>query len=334
MNFEKKEIELLTDRDFDIEKWKIFIGENKLNNENYLDYSYSYCKNIALQHYENFPVSSIILPKNIREFVYPIYAFARLGDDIADECNWLSSESKIEKLNNILDNLIKCQITFSNNSDNNDELIKFNPIIVALSDVIIKFNLDINLFKRLYKAFIYDSDFKSFNTFDDVYQYCSMSANPVGEILLNLFGEVQKDNIKDIKIINLSNHLCTALQLINFYQDLSIDKLNKRYYFPKVLFRNEEEMTLFYDNPKLIGQERLSEILVNFQKEIEMLLIKSKDLPKLVKNKRFGLELKLIYCAGNKLYQKSKLLNTNILETRVKLNKLDYLTIIFNSIVY
>jgi|GEM_PF-206296 len=354
MNFDKTEIELLSNITFDIEKWCDVFGKqilildsnnHKSNQEKYLTYCYSYCKSIALKHYENFPVSSIILPSDIRDYVYPIYAFARLGDDISDECNWLSNESKIQKLNIILDNLSSCKdillpdvsnkTTTENTPTINNSIITFNPIIVALADVIIKFDLDINLFQRLYRAFIYDSDFKSFDTFDDIYNYCNKSANPIGEILLNLFGEVKGNNsLQNIEKINLSNNLCTALQLINFYQDLSIDKLNKRYYFPKILFENEEEISLFYNNSKLIKQDRLLEILTSFQKEIDILLKNSYILPKLVKNKRFGLELKLIFSAGNKLYKKSKLLNTDILKTRVKLKKFDYLTIIFNSIVY
>lgn len=346
MNFNKEELELLTDEIFAPIKWQTigkdfnfgFIKNLKITDltyQEYLDYSYSYCEYIATGHYENFPISSIILPKKIRKYIFAIYAFSRLGDDIADECNFWQPIEKINKLNIILNNL-----NILNNSSieilHKDKFyLNFSPILYALNHTINEFNLDFNLFDRLYKAFIYDSDFNSFDTFDEIYNYCNNSANPIGEILLNLFNEINnEDKTNDKVIIKKSKDLCTALQLINFYQDLSIDKLNKRYYFPKILFENEVEFNFFYENPKLIKKDRLLEILTSFQKEIDILLKNSIDLPKLIQNKRFGLELKMIFNAANKLYKKSKLLDNEIIEKRVKLHKLDYITIIFKSIVY
>lgn len=294
------------------------------NTENIAD-SYSFCEKIATTHYENFPVASILIPKNERQHFYAIYAFARIADDISDEIKTLDADRKIELLNNFYNNL---DLVFKGTQSN-------NPIFSALNQTISKKRIDINLFKKLIFAFVWDierengnADFQA-NSYDDLISYCDNSANPIGELVLTLFSENTQSNIE------LSNKICTALQLINFWQDLSIDLRNKRLFIPKQILNEyniEISLTedLFQLNDNDNNQTAMLDELYNYT---EAMLLEGTHLVSKLKSFRLKLEIAIIAESG--LLMIKKLRKTrNIFEMRPKLVKFDLISIIANVILH
>lgn len=183
-----------------------------------LEHAYTFCQNMAASHYENFPVASALLPKRLRKPISVIYAFARTADDFADEgdhpqpqrLNWLDEYSE---------NLLLIE---QGNYQGDD------PIFLALSDVIAQHKLPISLFEDLLSAFKQDVIKNRYNNFDEVLDYCKRSADPVGRLLLHLEGTPTEEQLKQ------SDAVCTALQLINFYQDIVQDYTEQdRVYIPQ-----------------------------------------------------------------------------------------------------
>ena len=156
---------------------------------------------LASQHYENFPVASIFLPKHLRVPVSLIYQFARQADDVADE-GQLSIEQRLATLNQYRDELALLQA-----------YIKPKTTFFATLGAMIKDKkLSFAPFFDLLDAFSQDVTKTRYNNFEEVLDYCKRSANPVGRLMLELYGQSTPKNN------NFSDHICTALQLINFYK--------------------------------------------------------------------------------------------------------------------
>ena len=176
--------------------------------------AYQFCQQMADQHYENFPVASRLLPAHLRAPVSAIYAFARTADDYADEGD-LDTVTRLAKLDEC-DNNIRA---ISHGEPGND------PIYIALDDAIKRFSLSSQLFHDLVSAFRQDVTQTRYSTYSEVLDYCRRSANPVGRLLLELLGKDDEANCQ------YSDNICSALQLINFYQDISQDfEENNRIY--------------------------------------------------------------------------------------------------------
>lgn len=272
--------------------------------------AYQFCEKLAKRHYENFPVGSILIPKSIRHHFYSIYAFSRLADDIADENLTTSSDERyglLESLEIELDSKLEEIST---------------PILRAVLNTCKETNVKINDLKRLIVAFKMDIRFEQAKNWDDLYNYCSYSANPIGEMLLKLFGENTDENVK------LSDDVCTALQLVNFWQDISRDKVNERYYIPLELVNR---FGLDYDDLKA-NPLRLQVCLDQLYQETEKLFENGKKLVYLVKNKRLKMELRLIISSGIRILEKCKSMKTEIVSTRPSLDVKDAFIIIINAI--
>lgn len=186
----------------------------KLNPE--LHAAYKECLAIARSHYENFPVASILLPKHLRRSVAAIYAFARTADDIADEGD-LCREVRLELMTKFETSLYDIQYGKP----------PTEPLFIALKHTIECFNLPIQLFYDLLTAFRQDILKNRYRNFTEVKDYCHYSANPIGRLLLHLAGQASRENLQ------LSDNICTGLQLINFIQDIDTDcKDRNRCYLP------------------------------------------------------------------------------------------------------
>lgn len=179
--------------------------------------AYLHCQKLARAHYENFPVASVLLPKHLRQPIAAIYAFARQADDFADE----DSHDAAHRLA-LLDGFSAQLQRIVRNEPLED------PVFIALADTINKHHLPISLFEDLLTAFRRDVTQKRYASFDDLLSYCRCSANPVGRLVLHL---TKQDSDLDLQ---QSDHICTALQLINFYQDLAQDFHElRRIYIPQ-----------------------------------------------------------------------------------------------------
>ncbi|MEE9219445.1 MAG: squalene synthase HpnC [Acidobacteriota bacterium] len=174
----------------------------------------AFCARLTRGHYENFPVSSWLLPRRLRPAVHAVYAFARGADDFADEPE--HREHRLQALDRWERQLEEAARGRAS-----------HPIFVALSDVLRRHHLPLQPFRDLLTAFRMDARGGSYDTWEELLSYCRHSANPVGRIMLRLFGQDDSDTVQ------LSDHLCTALQLTNFWQDLSVDLPRGRSYLPR-----------------------------------------------------------------------------------------------------
>ena len=181
-----------------------------------LDNAYQICQQMAEQHYENFPTASRLLAKKHRRTTAAIYAFARSADDIADEGN-LTSVERHAQLTAFATHLSQIQMGVTPN----------NPVFIALADTIGRYQLPITPFEKLLQAFRSDIDTQRYASFSALAAYCDNSANPIGELILRLHNAWDEENGL------YSNRICTALQLINFIQDVDSDYHQRgRIYIP------------------------------------------------------------------------------------------------------
>ncbi len=278
--------------------------------------SYKFCELVANKHYENFPVGSFLLPKEERRFLYSIYAFSRLADDIADSCDIPFSQSeRLIALNKLERNIL----TLKEMTDIN------NPIFLALKNTIEVKNLQIEPFLRLLTAFKMDANFVQPNTWNDLETYCAYSANPIGELVLKVFGE------DDSKKIIFSNMICTGLQLVNFWQDLSVDMKNDRVYIPSELF------SLYNIDHKKIKdicyREKFELLLIDILKRTSEYFLNGWKLVLHLKNKRLKYEINATIIGGLKILKKEEKYGYNLLFNRPKLNYFDYIYILINAFI-
>jgi len=182
----------------------------------YLEATFSACKQLAKSHYENFTVGSKMIPKKLRPHFYSIYAFSRCVDDLGD----IAEGDRLVLLDIWEEQLDACYL---NSAISNGPT---HPYFIALAQTIRLFNIPAVPFKMLIEANRRDQKTTRTETFDDLLEYCTYSANPVGHLVLYLCG------IKDKKLQRLADLTCTALQLANFWQDVTRDLKIGRIYIP------------------------------------------------------------------------------------------------------
>lgn len=276
-----------------------------------IEHIYNESENLAKNHYENFPVISYFLPKNLRKPVSLLYQFSRTADDIADEGD-LSDEKRIRKLEEYKNSFSKCLVE------------KYeNDFWKELHSTIIKFDLTPKYFYDLIKAFEMDCKKKRFKNFDEVLYYCSHSANPVGRIMLEFI------NIRDEKAKEYSDNICTALQLTNFYQDLSRDILKDRIYIPL------DELEQFNISPDDIKSNIVN---VEFLSLIENQVSRTRKYYDAGKNLipllpfNFKRQIKMTILGGEEILNKIESQNYDVINKRPILRKIDYIKIMIKSI--
>jgi squalene synthase HpnC len=177
-----------------------------------LEAAYSACRRLARRHYENFPVASLLVPRDKRDALAAIYAFARSADDFADEPG---VEGRLEALADWRRRLYAC---IEGEAD--------HPTFIALSDTVQRHHLSVTNLDNLLRAFEMDVTVNRHQNFDSLLNYSTCSANPVGRLMLELFDH------RDPELFALSDNICTALQLTNFWQDVRIDLERDRVYLP------------------------------------------------------------------------------------------------------
>ncbi|OIO69249.1 MAG: squalene synthase HpnC [Zetaproteobacteria bacterium CG12_big_fil_rev_8_21_14_0_65_55_1124] len=176
--------------------------------------SYQHCMALARDHYENFPTASRLIRADLRPAVAAIYAFARTADDMADEGNE-PADKRLKQLDAWETLLERCAQTEVD-----------HPVFLALGDAIRRHDLPVACLHDLLTAFRMDVSIHAYASLDELLFYCRHSANPVGRLMLALHG------VREPQALNASDAICTALQLINFWQDLSRDIPNGRCYLP------------------------------------------------------------------------------------------------------
>jgi len=172
-----------------------------------------YCRRLARSHYENFSVASWFLPERLRQHFFNIYAYCRISDDLGDEVG--DPDASLELLDQWQAELDACY-------DGSPR----HPVFVALAETVREFDIPRQPFVDLLTAFRQDQRVSRYETFEDLLGYCRYSANPVGHLVLYLCG------YRDSQRQALSDCTCTALQLANFWQDVSVDYAKGRIYLP------------------------------------------------------------------------------------------------------
>jgi squalene synthase HpnC len=178
-----------------------------------LEEAQEYCRRLARTHYENFSVATWFLPKKLRQDFLNVYAYCRISDDLGDEVG--DATAALALLDEWQAELDACY-----------QGAPRHPVFVALAETVKKFDIPKHEFSDLLIAFRQDQTVTRFETFDDVLAYCRYSANPVGHLVLYLCG------YNDPERQQLSDYTCTALQLANFWQDVSVDYAKGRIYLP------------------------------------------------------------------------------------------------------
>jgi len=174
---------------------------------------YRWCERMAATHYENFPVASKFLPPHLRPHVAAIYAFARTADDFADEPRFEGRRREaLDAWEHLLETCYHREVQ--------------HPVFMALRDTVRRHDIPIGPLKALLTAFRMDVTKHRYASFRELCHYCDHSANPVGQLVLYIHGH------REPELHRFSDEICTALQLTNFLQDLSVDIPRGHFYLP------------------------------------------------------------------------------------------------------
>ncbi|RDH84563.1 MAG: squalene synthase HpnC [endosymbiont of Galathealinum brachiosum] len=274
--------------------------------------AYKHCLNISKNHYENFPVASWVLPKRMRLPTAAIYAFARRADDFADE-GGLTDEERLNELDKLAQQV----------EDLFEDKPGDDPVFIALADCVKNFSLPKELFLDLINAFKQDVTTNRYADFGELMQYCRRSANPVGRLMLHLYG------LTDRKSLGQSDAICTSLQLINFYQDMAQDYNELgRIYIPQDEIRASFVNDTYFKNSLTDGP-----MILLMRKQYERahkLLQGGAPLGKTLKG-RFGFEIRLIIAAGSNILLKLDK-QTDDVFSRPRLNFQDWFVIFWKAL--
>lgn len=267
---------------------------------------------MSVNHYENFPVASILLPAKLRSSVTTIYAFARSADDLADEGDATPGE-RVASLEHYESQLNKLK---------HDEPTQ-SSLFIALGKVINDQKLPFEPFYALLSAFKQDVTTKRYQTFAELQDYCARSANPVGHIMLALYNETSSQNRAQ------SDQICTALQLINFWQDVAIDWQKDRIYIP---IEDLERYTISEDHISKGMVSNEWRALMRFQTmRAREILVGGSPLCKKLPG-RIGWELRLVVQGGLRILERIDQCDGDVFRSRPKLAAKDWLIIAWRAI--
>ena len=269
-----------------------------------------YTRWLATHHYENFHVVSFLLPKELHQDFYNVYAFCRWADDLGDEIG-----DPAESLRLLAWWRDELQAMYRGHVS--------HPVFVALKDTVKRHEIPIDPFDRLIRAFEQDQTTTRYQTFDNVFGYCVNSANPVGHLVLYLCG------YRDAERQSLSDHTCTALQLANFWQDVTVDLQKDRIYLPLNLFAKYgytvEELFALTFNPAF------ESVLRDAVSVSEDLFRQGLPLIQMV-DRRLALDLELFSRGGMKILDKIRAQKYNVLKRRPHISKAERVRILLQCL--
>jgi len=270
--------------------------------------AYAECRRRASRHYENFPTASYLVPRDKRDALAAVYAFARYADDVADEPG---VENRLEKLADWRARLADC---YAGKTD--------HPVFLALGDSAERFQLSRENFEKLLSAFESDVVVSRHPDFASLLAYCTCSANPVGRLVLELFG------YHDPRLFELSDNICTPLQLTNFWQDVAVDLSRDRVYLP------QEDMARFHysldDLRAGRSDARWQELLALEIARTRELFERGRSLPEEVQPK-LRTQLRLTWLGGTAILAKIEAVSYDIFHRRPSLSKWDFLRLYWRA---
>ena len=274
------------------------------------DRAFEYCERLSRSHYENFPVGSVLIPKHLRKHFYSIYAFARIADDLADEGY---GEEHVERER--LELLEEWRLMLLESRAGRAR----HPVFVALAQTASEFDLPPALFEDLLSAFAQDVSVRRYQRFDQLLDYCRRSANPIGRLILLLFG------YRDEQRHRWSDDICTALQLTNHWQDVAVDLEKDRVYLP------EEDLSRFdvsVDDLKRRDASSAFRSLMSFEvARARALFDRGKPLCTSVSG-RLGLELRSVWLGGVRILERIEEIGYDVFANRPVITSRDKLKIL------
>ena len=260
----------------------------------------------GISHYENFPVATVLCPPHLRPAITAIYWFARTADDIADEGN-AQPRSRLNDLAAYRADLMAASAGIPPSS-------RWAKVFGQLGPVIRQFALPVNLLADLLSAFEQDVVKQRYASQAELLDYCRRSANPVGRLLLHLYGVTDADSLSQ------SDCICTALQLINFWQDLGEDIARGRIYLPTDSWAghgvDEAQLLALDRNPHTIN------LIASHARQAGAIMRKGSKLVKKVPG-RGGWELRLVVQGGLRILDKIEAQGFDTLRRRPKLGPWD-----------
>ncbi|GAB3480496.1 squalene synthase HpnC [Polaromonas eurypsychrophila] len=283
---------------------------------------------LALQppssHYENFPVASVLCPPRLRPAIAAIYWFARTADDIADEGDARPAQ-RLKDLSAIRDDLLAA-------AEGRPGSGRWPHVFDALQPVIAEFDLPVPLLADLLSAFEQDVVKQRYATEAELLDYCRRSADPVGRLLLHLYG------VYDAESLGQSDHICSALQLINFWQDLSVDIPRGRIYLPRELWAahgvDEAQLMAHVINPATTN------LIAACARAARARMLKGLELPASVSRRlggfdgwRAALELRCVIQGGLRILDKMAAMDHRTLARRPKLTAWDAVVIFWKALL-
>ena len=268
--------------------------------------SYEFCARLAKSHYENFTIASWLMPREMRPHMYAIYAYARMADDFADEHHDLA----------MLDD-------WARELDSAYAGTPRHPVFIALADTVRRFEIPREPFQDLLTAFRSDVDFKGFETLDDLLGYSRYSANPVGRLVLYLFG------YRDAERQHLSDLVCSGLQLANFWQDVAVDLGKGRIYLPR---RDMEQFGVAPND--LAARTSSSEFRALMRHEVGVaraMLAEGGELHRRV-DQRLSRDILMFAGGGMAILRAIERIDHDVFCKRPELTKIDYLKLGWNAL--
>lgn len=267
---------------------------------------------MPVDHYENFPVASLLVPARLRRPIEIIYRFARSADDIADEGDAAPAER--------LAGLAAYQAELDRIACGT---MPEAPLFVELAEIIEQHALPVQLFRDLLDAFAQDVVKKRYADYPELLDYCRRSANPVGRLVLHLFGRTEAEHLEQ------SDSICTALQLINFWQDVAVDWQKDRVYIPQA------DLPHFRISESDIAAGRWSAnwaALMYFQIDRTTALMRRGTPLVHALPGRLGWEIRLTIQGGLRILERLRRVQGDVFRRRPKLGKWDWAVLAARSL--
>ncbi len=272
--------------------------------------SLQYTRWLATHHYENFQVVSFLLPKRLHQDFYNVYSFCRWADDLGDEIG-----DTRESLRLLAWWRGELEAMYAGHAS--------HPVFVALKDTAARHQLPIEPFDDLIKAFEQDQTVTRYRDFDQLFEYCRYSANPVGRLVLGLCG------YRDAARQQLSDATCTALQLANFWQDVIVDLEKDRVYLPLDVLERQG-----YPLEALAARRFDSRFRAAMKEAVEVargLFLKGLPLADQV-DRRLAIDLELFSRGGMKILEKIERQNYNVLAARPAISKVERVGLLLGAL--
>lgn len=292
---------------------KDFCGDSRSMDSAWsLEQSLAYCRWLATHHYENFHVVSFLLPKRLHQDFFNVYSFCRWADDLGDEIGdqgeslrllaWWGGE---------LDAMYAGQVK--------------HPVFTALAGTVRQYDIPRQPFSDLIGAFIQDQTVTRYSNFEELFEYCRCSANPVGRLVLYLCG------YRDAERQALSDATCTALQLANFWQDVTVDLEKDRVYIPFDVMQKHgytvAELFLRRYNPAF--REVMKEIVEVAHQFFRKGLPLSRTL-----DRRLAVDIELFSRGGMKVLEKIAALDYDVLAQRPVVTKTERAALLLKTLFH